>query len=230
MADDWRGFSVPGWSVKRVDLWRFLDCCPMSMPAFGEALNEEARATPDRKVLLGYSMGGRLALHALLAGGPWEAGVVVSAHPGLRDEQERADRRARDAEWAAKALRGEWSEFLSAWNDQGVLRSSDKSAPIFDEPSRQRLELRRQAVARSFMDWTLGGQEFLGSELDKIECPLLWAAGAQDEKFRTLAEGVAASRPLLHLWLAEDAGHRVPWEVPEAFSQKVGEFLEGLDS
>ena len=46
-AGDWQGFGVPEWGVKRVDLWRFLDCCPMTMPEFGRALNAEAAGAAD---------------------------------------------------------------------------------------------------------------------------------------------------------------------------------------
>jgi 2-succinyl-6-hydroxy-2,4-cyclohexadiene-1-carboxylate synthase len=238
MAEDWRGFAVPGWSVKRVDLWRFLDCCPMSMPAFGDALNEEAAATPGRKVLLGYSMGGRLALHALVNGGPWEAGVIVSAHPGLRDEAQKVLRRARDAEWATKALSGNWGEFVEAWDGQAVLRTSDielpNSEPGMKMADRGRLEGRRQAVARSFMDWTLGGQEALWERIGGIGCPLLWVVGQRDDRFCRLADELgmrlADPRSSFQRWTAEGAGHRVPWDMPGEFGKKVGEFLEALDS
>ncbi|MGE9271452.1 MAG: alpha/beta fold hydrolase [Verrucomicrobiales bacterium] len=235
MAEDWRGFSVPGWATKRVDLWRFLDCCPMGLKAFGVALNEEARAVPGRKVLLGYSMGGRLALHALLADSrPWDAAVVVSAHPGLEDEDGRKARRASDAEWAARALKGDWREFLAAWNGQEILSESGE-ASIFGIENRRRLEGRRQAVARSFMDWSLGTQEALAGRLSSIHCPLLWCVGANDSKFRRLGELVMADfekggTGVRSGWVAEGAGHRVPWEVGEGFAKKVGEFLEPLDS
>jgi len=241
MADDWRGFSVPGWVVKRVDLWRFLDCCPMSMEAFGAALNREVEATQGRKVLLGYSMGGRLALHALLEGVSserdmpgtdwsetlqllWDAAVIVSAHPGLVDEEEKVARRARDAEWAAKALNGDWKAFLEEWNAQAVLGSRAELGG-----DRSLLQQRRQAVARSFMDWTLGGQEALSERLKEIKCPLLWCVGERDAKFRAIGERVEMLRGRnapAPLWVAEGAGHRVPWEVPGAFAKKVGEFLE----
>lgn len=249
MAEDWRGFSVPGWAVKRVDLWRFLDCCPMSMPEFGAALNREAEATEGRKVLLGYSMGGRLALHALLTGGPWDAAVIVSAHPGLDDEDERVARRARDAEWGAMALSGEWGEFLAAWSGQGVLKVNDRDGQATVGLGDRRLLIqRRQAVARSFMDWSLGVQEPLWDRFGEIECPLLWGVGDKDEKFRSLGEQVVAGMGRgrngrseggcrgrnapspFELWMAEGAGHRVPWERPEAFAGMVGEFLERADS
>ena len=253
MAEDWRGLSVPGWSVKRVDLWRFLDCCPMSMAEFGAALNREVEATQGPNVLLGYSMGGRLGLHALLEevlterGLPqrdapatdwsetlqprrrWDAAVIVSAHPGLEDEKE--ERRAKDAEWGTRALNGDWKEFLEAWNAQSVLgtplRPSGYEGQAFSIEGRRSLEQRRQAVARSFMDWSLGGQESLWDRIPEIDCPLLWVVGEKDGKFRALGERLArleSRAPLL--WVAEGAGHRVPWEAAEEFANKLGEFLE----
>lgn len=232
-AGDWQGFGVPEWSVKRVDLWRFLDCCPMTMPEFGRALNAEAAAafpstinsqlsnSPPR-VLLGYSMGARLALHALLDGGPWDAAVLVAPNPGLESESERAARRESDAEWAGRALTGDWQEFLALWNAQPVLADSERLPAVN--------ELRRREVARSFMDWSLGAQEPLWERLGEIKCPVLWCVGERDAKFRALAERAVPLLPQGELWVAPGAGHRVPWDAPEAFAAKVGEFLERVRS
>lgn len=253
-ARDWQGFGVPGWSVKRVDLWRFLDCCPMTLPEFGRALNAEAAGAasadgrwqmadggsepevPDpwvrdlastiyhppssisRRVLVGYSMGARLALHALLDGGPWDAAVLVAPHPGLEPEAERIARRASDAEWAGRALSGDWRDFLARWNVQPVLADSGRLPPVS--------ELRRREVARSFIDWSLGAQEALWDRLGEIRCPVLWCAGERDAKFRALAERALPLLPRGELWVAPGAGHRVPWDVPQAFAAKTGEFLE----
>jgi 2-succinyl-6-hydroxy-2,4-cyclohexadiene-1-carboxylate synthase len=251
-AGDWQGLGVPEWSVKRVDLWRFLDCCPMTMPEFGRALNAEAAGaasadgrswimdgSSDRsvgsdgscfdapspihlRVLLGYSMGARLALHALLDGGPWDAAVLVAPHPGLESETERAARRESDAEWAGRALTGDWREFLALWNAQPVLADSTR-LPLVSE-------LRRREVARSFMDWSLGAQEPLWERLGEIQCPVLWCVGERDGKFRALAERALPLLPRGELWVAPGAGHRVPWDAPEAFAAKVGEFLERVRS
>ncbi len=236
-AGDWQGFGVPGWSVKRVDLWRFLDCCPMTMPEFGRALNAEASAgdgrreamafpstinhqpsTSSRRVLIGYSMGARLALHALLDGGPWDAAVLVAPHPGLESDVERAARRQSDAAWAGRALSGDWREFLARWNAQPLLADSGRLPPVSD--------LRRREIARSFIDWSLGAQEPLWQRLAEIRCPVLWCAGERDAKFRAVAERALPLLPRGELWVAPGAGHRVPWDAPEAFAAKVGEFLE----
>ena len=216
---DWQGFSVPDWSVKRVDLWRFLDCCPMSMPEFGRALNREAEAVTGKKILVGYSMGGRLALHALLEGGSWDAAVLISPHPGLESEEERAARRAGDAEWGSRALSGEWGEFVADWEKQPVLKGAHTA-------ERGGLIGRRREVARSFVDWSLGAQEPLWERLNEIRCPVLWCAGENDGKFRALAELAVKLIPDAELWIAQGAGHRLPWEIPAAFQAKAGEFLE----
>ena len=240
MADDWRGLAVPGWAVKRVDLWRFLACAPMSLEEFGAALNAEASRLPGPHALLGYSMGGRLGLHALLAGGPWRAAVIASAHPGLTDEAERRARRERDAEWAAKALRGRWAEFLDEWEAQGVLAPGDPGPPdqaAMRMADRATLEIRRQEIARSFIDWSLGTQEALGSRLPEIRVPTLWIAGERDGKFAALVRDAGAGRSgdglerdaPAPVWIAPGCGHRVPWESA-AFPGRVGEFLERVIS
>lgn len=229
MADDWRGLELPGRAVKRVDLWRFLDCCPMTLEGFGAALNREARATRGQRVLLGYSMGGRLALHALLDDREaWDAAVIVSAHPGLEDEVERAARRERDAEWAARALRGDWEEFLAAWNDQAVLKQAGGEAMPMQLADRRGLAARRASVARSFIDWSLGVQEPLGRRLGRLGqlgLPVLWCVGGADAKFRALGEQVVAALADAELRVFPGAGHRLPWESAD-FAAVVGEFLE----
>lgn len=224
MAADWSGFTLPGRAVKRVDLWRFLDCCPMSLDDFGAALNREAEAVPGPHVLVGYSMGGRLALHALRAGGPWAAAVIVSAHPGLEDEAERAERRARDAERAALALRGDWRDFLAKWNAQDVLATSPHGTRRMAD--RGGLAGRRREVARSFIDWSLGAQAPLWADLPVIDPPVLWLAGGRDEKFRLLGARAAARLPHAEFATFPDAGHRLPWEEPERFRETVRLFLE----
>jgi len=225
-AADWRGLAERlagrGRVVRSVDLWRFLACSPMGLDQFGRALNEEARAAGgEGGVLLGYSMGGRLALHALLDRPPgvWAAAVIVSAHPGIENGRQRAQRRAADADWAAQALRGDWGEMLNEWNAQAVL--ADGPAP-----DRAGLVQRRQMVARSFIDWSLGAQEPLWARLGEIEVPVLWVAGRRDGKFVELAERAAGLLPDAELWLAGGAGHRVPWQADEAFASRVVEFLE----
>jgi 2-succinyl-6-hydroxy-2,4-cyclohexadiene-1-carboxylate synthase len=225
-AGDWKPFAHAmagaGGETRSVDLWRYLECCPMPLMEFGRVLNAECRGlgrTGERRpVLLGYSMGARLALHALLdEDPPWRAAVIVGAHPGLETEAERIARREHDAEWGARALSGDWREFLDAWNAQPVLADSSVRAepPLF----------RRREIARSFVDWSLGAQEPLWDELPAIRIPVLWVCGERDAKFRALGERAVSRIPGAELAVIEGAGHRVPWDQPDAFARRVREFL-----
>jgi 2-succinyl-6-hydroxy-2,4-cyclohexadiene-1-carboxylate synthase len=227
MAADWRGFAknlaTAGIGSRAVDLWRFLDCCPLPIADFGKTLNAEASGEVFRgsgRALLGYSMGGRMALHALLEKDhPWQAAVIVSAHPGL--ETDHAVRRATDAEWATKALAGNWQEFLGAWNSQSIFGTG----PIRDKQASGSLVMRRREIARSFVDWSLGAQEPLWDRLHEITVPVLWVAGENDPKFLSLAERAVSLIPHARLAIAPEVGHRVPWEAETWFANTVSHFL-----
>lgn len=229
MAADWRGFAKTaaerGIGTRAVDLWRFLQCDPMPMPQFGKALNADALGQVFRgngRVLLGYSMGGRLALHALLAGEhPWQAAVIISADPGMEDSTARIERRTADTGWATRALAGDWQEFLAAWDAQPVLAG----APVRDSQASGGLIMRRREIARSFVDWSLGAQLPLWDRLSEIQIPVLWIAGEKDEKFRAIAERAVELIPNGHLAISPSSGHRVPWETPAWFAEQVNGFL-----
>jgi len=224
MAADWRQFadSLPPelGGVRRLDLWRFLDCCPMPLEKIGATLVGEIKRVDPDPTLVAYSMGGRLALHALLADPDlWKSAIIISAHSGLRDEAERAARREKDAEWSALALKGEWANFLEQWNTQGVLGGA------VDMPDRTPLKTRRASIARSFVDWSLGAQADLLPSLVKISCPLLWLTGESDGKFTQIAEKAVMNIPQAEHQIMADCGHRLPWEKPSEFSRLVQEFL-----
>jgi len=207
--------------VRRLDLWRFLDCCPMPLSEVGTAIAEQIRRIDPEPVLVGYSMGGRLALHALLAEPQmWKAAVIVSAHPGLDDETLRAERRLKDAEWSAMALKGAWSKFLKQWEFQGVLGGAGEM------PDRRALKSRRASVARSFVDWSLGVQENLSPRLGEIPCPVLWVTGERDEKFTDLGRLAVDLMENAEHRTVLDCGHRVPWEKSEIFADLCAEFLD----
>jgi 2-succinyl-6-hydroxy-2,4-cyclohexadiene-1-carboxylate synthase len=229
MAADWRGFAkrlaTEKTGSRAVDLWRFLDCQPLPLADFGKTLNAEAGGEVSRgcgRALLGYSMGGRLALHALLEKNhPWQAAVIVSAHPGLESEAERETRRASDAAWATRALTGNWQEFLTDWNAQpflgGAMREPQASGSLI---------MRRREIARSYVDWSLGAQLPLWERLHKITIPVLWVVGENDMKFRALAERAVILLPHAKLAIAPTSGHRVPWEAEEWLTEKVFHFLK----
>lgn len=226
-ASDWRSMAKAmagyGISTRAVDLWRFLQCDSVSMPNFGKQLNADAEGEVSRgqkRVLVGYSMGGRLALHALLEGGPWDAAVIISANPGLRDAGEISTRRGQDTVWATQALTFSWSEFLEKWNSQGILGGAMR-----DEREDKKLIQRRREIARSFVDWSVANQEPLWERLPEIKIPLLWIAGENDGKFTKIGEEAAGRIESAEFAIAPQSGHRVPWENEEWMAGKLRDWL-----
>jgi len=195
MAEDWNTFK----GVRGIDLWSFLESGEISLEEAGARV---AAMANDGDVLVGYSMGGRIALHALEKR-QWSKVVIVSAHPGL--ESGHAERIESDMLWGEKALLN-WSEFLAEWNGQGVLEGPE---PAWGD--RRKLEERAREISRSFFCWSLGRQR----RMSKFPGTVEWVVGEKDFKFASLARGLEGVK----LSVFSDAGHRVPWERPAEFQQ-----------
>jgi len=230
-AADWSPFrhawETAGHELRAVDLWRFLDCCPRSLADTATALNAEATGKTIKNLLVGYSMGGRIALHALLAeNSPWDAAVIISAHPGLETEEEKCERRIKDADWSVKCLHADWEPFLEEWQNQSILQSSAAASSALCD--RTPLRLRRKEIARSFLDWSLGAQDNLWPRLPQIEIPVLWLTGESDEKFTAIAARACPLMTRARHQIIAGAGHRLPWEQPQAFQQAIADWIKDL--
>lgn len=214
---DWDVFTDSfGEEIHPVNLWHLLEKNTLSLSEAGQAITLHAK---KHDILMGYSMGGRLALHALLADPQkWRAAIIVSAHPGLIEG--RAERLIHDEQWALLAEQ-DWSLFIEKWNQQSILSTSCRGL-------RQAESRHQSAVAASFRHWSLGAQENLASRLPEITCPLFWITGAKDKKFTTLAKEATTLIPNSQHHIVSAVGHRVPWEQPVAFSAAVRDFLNTI--
>ncbi|HUF33332.1 MAG TPA: alpha/beta fold hydrolase [Acidimicrobiales bacterium] len=172
-------------------------------------------ATVGRAAYLGYSMGGRLALHAALAA-PEQvvALVLVGATGGLDDPGERAARVAQD-EQLARRLEDEGLEaFLDHWLSLPLFAGLDPEAGGLDA----RLGNTVDGLASSLRLAGTGSQEPLWDRLDGLTMPVLVIAGERDPKFRALGErlvdciGANAS-----LAIVPGAGHAAHLERPDDF-------------
>jgi 2-succinyl-6-hydroxy-2,4-cyclohexadiene-1-carboxylate synthase len=225
-VDDWQiagGFSVDG-ELEAVDLWEEVKGRSDFEPAGRGWIANVSQA--EKHWLLGYSLGGRLALHALLAAPEqWAGAVIISAHPGLRNDDERAEREQRDQVWAEKSLHADWEEFLSEWNAQPVF--SENPSPKVLRRQRE-LEGRREEIAKAFRVWSLGRQEYLGERLAACPVPVLWVTGACDEKFSELGTAMAVVMPDCEHLAISDCGHRVLDEAATELAAAIGDFQKRI--
>jgi 2-succinyl-6-hydroxy-2,4-cyclohexadiene-1-carboxylate synthase len=160
-------------------------------------------------VLLGYSLGGRLALQALLAGAKYRKAVIVSAGLGIEDRVAREERRRLDDRWAHKFERDPWQRVLREWNAQ----------PVFGGHALRRREedFDRRELARQIREWSPAVLPAVTWRLREIGIPVLWIAGERDEKYVAEGNRAVSLLPQGELWICPGAGHRVPWEQPAAF-------------
>lgn len=216
---DWEALALP--DLRAVDLWDWQERFPgITLEAFGERFAAEVAASDPEPVLLGYSLGGRLALQAMAARPDlWKAVILVSTHPGLMGAAEKIERRERDREWAGRARELPWEDFLQLWNAQDVLAGQPNPA------GQGELANRREAVARAFESWSLGRQEAVESTSQKVSFPLLIVTGEDDEKFSKLAERFAGVGERIDWKRVPRCGHRVPMEAPERLGEMIGEWL-----
>lgn len=163
------------------------------------------------EVLLGYSMGGRLALQ-MLEQQRFEKAVIVSA--GLHEPDD--ERRQRDEAWAQRFTSEEWGSLMRAWNAQPVF-----GGHVLD---RREEDYDRAELARQLREWSPA--VLAPPQLEKIETPVLWIAGERDAKYVEIGRRAISRLPHAELWICPAAGHRVPWEQTAAFVDRLHRFLE----
>ena len=232
-ADDW--YPV---ATALADTFR---CITVDLPGHGEAVGmpDEAYTAAGTAALLvatldtldvarchvvGYSMGGRLALYfALEHPERCERVVLESASPGLRMEAERAERRALDEERAC-AIELDYDHFLREWYRMPLFASladhPDVRAAMMDRRRRNRPD----EVARSLRGFGIGQQPSLWDDLAHLASPTLAVAGSRDRKFADLAFAMAVAGPPV-MPLVVKTGHTIHAEQPALFAALVRDFF-----
>lgn len=190
-----------------------------ALPSLGERLNEIS--APGSQTLIGYSMGGRVALHMLLGPGGrrWKRAIIVSASPGLNHPAERMPRLENDGQWARRFRHEPWDQVIAAWNAQPVF-ATDGICPM----ARPESEFDREQLWLALLRGSVARQADLRSRLAELTIPVLWIAGAADSKYAALATECAGLNPLFSSLIIANAGHRVPWTANAAFSNAVARF------
>lgn len=176
------------------------------------------------KILVGYSLGGRLALHCLQKEpNLWSAGVLISTNPGLEQTQEREQRLKSDEHWAHLFEVEEWDRVVSEWNQQGVFEHKPSFA------MRKEDQFSRPLLAKQLRFFSVARQQDFRPFLSKITIPLLWVTGQNDTKFQAIQTQIQQLSNLnISCVSVANAAHRVPWENTAEFVLKCNTFLEKI--
>lgn len=177
--------------------------------------------------ILGYSMGGRLALYLAVTRPHLVRSLILeSASPGLETEKEREQRQTSDRQLADWIEANGVNAFVDRWEQLPLFASQRNLAAAVQAALRQqRLRNRPQGLGNSLRGMGTGEQPSLWSCLDKLSMPVLLVAGEHDEKFFAINQRMAALIPGATLCVLGEAGHTVHLERPTAFLKAIERFL-----
>jgi len=172
---------------------------------------------------VGYSLGGRVALHLALARPDLvEVLVLIGAHPGIEDDDERAARRRTDDALADHLEAVGLEAFLDEWLAQSLFADL---GPETDQRA-ERLANDAHGVAEALRHLGTGTQRPLWGELGTLEVPVLYVAGGRDERYTAIGRRVVATvGASAELVVVPDAGHAVHLARPAATAEVVAAFL-----
>ncbi len=165
--------------------------------------------------LLGYSLGGRIALHLMqLMPDNILSITLESCHPGLTDESQKQQRLINDTQWDQRLQTLTIIEFLSQWYQQGVfaeLSTSQRDALI-----KRRSHNKVDTLRSIYLATSLAKQQDLWLLPNKTKHQWHYFVGKQDEKFTALAERWQQQTNIsVHSFA--DAGHNVHLASPAQF-------------
>jgi 2-succinyl-6-hydroxy-2,4-cyclohexadiene-1-carboxylate synthase len=186
-------------------------------PASFAACDAYLRALADSRpfTLAGYSLGGRVALHAALSLGPLvERLVLIGASPGIADPAERAARAADDAALADRIEAIGIEAFVREWGAQPLFSGMPRGvAELADE---DRLRNTAPGLAAALRGLGTGVMPPLWERLGELTIPVDLVVGERDEKFRAIAERMGGPLAAARLHVVDGAGHAAHLEAPEA--------------
>lgn len=227
-ADDWRPViqALPGVPCHALDLPGHGRNRALRVNGFDEAhrwlCDELAARDITHYRLVGYSLGGRLALHhASLSPTGLQALLLENCHPGL-PEAERAARLLHDKQWASRFEHEPLTRVLADWYRQPVFADLDEEARA--RQAARRLGNQGPAVAAMLRATSLGRQPDLAPWLGETRLPVHWVSGNRDHKFHALAcQLVKQGCNIKHLAL--DGGHNLHAGQPDTFARLLWEWV-----
>lgn len=173
-----------------------------------------------KKILIGYSQGGRLATHFFNKyKNVYDYLVLISSGLGLQ-ESEREARRKQDEKWAHLFLESDFNQALKLWNEQEIFRSSKR------EPPRSENQFNRFLLSENLKNWSLAYQNDFRSFFAEASIPILYVTGEKDLKYTRYGKEISALNSRISHQIIPKAGHRTHWDCPAEVAEQIWYFCK----
>jgi 2-succinyl-6-hydroxy-2,4-cyclohexadiene-1-carboxylate synthase len=223
---------IPGF-MQRGDAWRpVAELLPERYPSrlldhaehsFEGRMAEIAGAGAD--FLVGYSLGGRLALRAALRSPEAYRGVVlVGATAGIEEGPMRVQRAEADEKLASWMEAMPIEDIVALWERQPLF--ADQAEALVEEQRPGRLSQDQRSLALLLRTAGQGVLDPVWDELHSFDLPLLAIAGARDDGYSAAAKRIASVAPNARAAIVAEAGHAPQLQQPDEVARLITEFLE----
>lgn len=189
-------------------------CVALDLPGHGMTPWTEEELDLSACHLIGYSMGGRLALRfALQHPERIKSLTLLSTHYGLETDEQKRNRLAADRIWIQKLNSLPFDQFLQEWYAQPVFSSLQTKPDLL----KQIIAMKKKSadLAKALEYWSLGHQPCYRSALLQFPKPIRILYGEQDHKFAALYAGWPQAIAI------KEAGHCLHLETPEAVAAQL---------
>lgn len=194
---------------------------------------EITKSFSDKPVyLMGYSMGGRLALQTAIQHPERLRGLILeSANPGIEDTEKRAARMNED-EGRASEVESNFRQFVYEWNKLPLFQSGQNVDDSKDPGRLRQLRILQEmqepgGVAAMLKGFGTGVMPVIADlELQKFDQPVLLIAGKRDGKFVEIQNRMMDKLPKTRLEIVSESAHRVHIDQPNAYIHALRNFFK----
>lgn len=213
------------------DLKETFYCVALDLPAHGNSpytkeilTSVEKSLKPFKKpILVGYSMGGRIALQLAQRESLSLNGIVaISSHIGLSCLKQKELRALEDLVWKKRLETLSQEEFLHLWYKQPVFASLQKKPHLLSDLLSKRSYTNPSELALVLEEMSLANQPLL----DTFPCPSYFLFGEEDTKYKDLYSTLHKST--LKDGIAK-AGHTLLIENPKRCSELIKKWITKLN-
>ena len=204
-------------------------CDPASTSVFLQ--NYIKDISPSPKLLLGYSMGARAALHlALVNPNNWRALILISPNPGIKNQKDRKIRRDEDHKLANRIEIEGTSSFMKRWKETPLIKSQKMIRADWQKRMHESREQHSSlGLATSLREFGQGNCPYLLDKLNILKMPVLILTGMNDTKYCNKAAQICERLTHAEHVTINNSGHMPHLEQPDQSSKTIDQFVSKID-